>query len=464
MENQNYFHKSSQLRPGWKDVGWLSPETVIILMILLLIDLSILIGNILVIIAASTSIKLRRYKTNIFIINLAVSDLLLGIVVLPLSISNQVLNRHWFFGNVLCKVWLACDVLLCTASILNLTVISFDRYVAIRNPIRYLSWMTNKNCRILLTAVWIFAFIISFPTILTLVNHDTMINIKHFDINPRINISESNDSHRLTCSITDSSPGYIIYSAFGSYYIPLIVMVYFYASIFATVHKTIIGIAKGRLKNRDGKTIIMRVHCGGIRSGSSDKSHYAESSDEKGKLLHTVPSHNVRNCQCKFCHGTNSSYSTPKYFVNKSASQRSVEEENKFKEDISFDNLESRVESDFEFSKMSVESDVLHIAKDKRRLTQNSEFKMLQVPLSRMQREAKAARMLGIICGAFILCWLPFFTVYVTGAFYKDISDNWFDCVFWLGYCNSVLNPWIYALFSKDFRLAYRRFLCRKLF
>ena len=457
----NFLYKSTDFSSGtFSQVSTLN--SVIILITLILIDLSILIGNILVIKAASTSIKLRRHKTNIFIINLAVSDLLLGIIVLPLSISNQVLNRRWLFGDVLCKIWLATDVLLCTASILNLTVISFDRYVAIRNPIRYLSWMTNKNCRILLTSVWIFAFVISFPTILTLVNHDTIINVKIFDLHVKKNVSSNSSFLQVTCSITDSSPGYIVYSAFGSYYIPLIVMVYFYASIFATVHKTICGIAKGRLKNRDGKTIIMRIHCGGLRSNSSDKSHGPINSDERGRLIEATPAHNF-SCPCNFCQRSKSTFNiSSNFFFHKSSSKKSEINDSRSPESIHFSHLEPGIESDCEFSESNIEGVTLNLKKKKRRLTQNSEIKILQLPLSRMQREAKAARMLGVICGAFILCWLPFFIVYVTGAFYKDIPDNWFDCVFWLGYCNSLLNPWMYALFSKDFRLAYRRFLCQR--
>ena len=41
----------------------------------------------------------------------------------------KVNNSSWKLGDVLCDAWVACDVMCCTASILNLTAISVDRYV-----------------------------------------------------------------------------------------------------------------------------------------------------------------------------------------------------------------------------------------------------------------------------------------------------------------------------------------------
>lgn len=68
----------------------------------------------------------------------------------------------------------------------------------------------------------------------------------------------------------------------------------------------------------------------------------------------------------------------------------------------------------------------------------------------------------GIIVGGFIVCWLPFFTMYVIRAFCPTcIPSLLFSVLFWLGYCNSALNPCIYALFSRDFRFAFKRILCR---
>ena len=82
--------------------------------------------------------------------------------------------------------------------------------------------------------------------------------------------------------------------------------------------------------------------------------------------------------------------------------------------------------------------------------------------LIKLKREHKAARTLGIIMGVFILCWLPFFTWYLTITLCGDacnIPPILEPILFWTGYFNSMLNPAIYAYFNKDFREAFKRTL-----
>ena len=104
----------------WNDAGVISTFAVLVLINVLVIG-----GNILVISAVFSSSKLRSV-TNLFIVSLAVADMSLGVMVLPFSITVAVFNT-WPFGPIWCSIWLAVDVWLSTASILNLVVISFDR-------------------------------------------------------------------------------------------------------------------------------------------------------------------------------------------------------------------------------------------------------------------------------------------------------------------------------------------------
>lgn len=76
----------------------------------------------------------------------------------------------------------------------------------------------------------------------------------------------------------------------------------------------------------------------------------------------------------------------------------------------------------------------------------------------KMKREHKAAKTLGIIMGAFIVCWLPFFIWYLTVHLCDSCKcpDIIVECLFWVGYFNSSLNPIIYAYFNTDFREAMK--------
>jgi len=83
---------------------------------------------------------------------------------------------------------------------------------------------------------------------------------------------------------------------------------------------------------------------------------------------------------------------------------------------------------------------------------------------SAMQKTSdhKAAVTLGIIMGVFLLCWTPFFTINIIGAFCTTcIPPVAFSVFTWLGYFNSTLNPIIYSIFNQEFRAAFKRVLAR---
>ncbi|XP_051164461.1 5-hydroxytryptamine receptor 1-like [Leptopilina boulardi] len=104
---------------------------------------------------------------------------------------------------------------------------------------------------------------------------------------------------------------------------------------------------------------------------------------------------------------------------------------------------------------------------------QNSTISVTNSPhqkkLKQLAKERKASRTLGIIMSAFIICWLPFFFLALVKPFIKDPQSipMFVSSIFlWLGYCNSLLNPIIYATLNRDFRRPFKEILffrCSKL-
>ncbi|XP_033633098.1 octopamine receptor-like [Asterias rubens] len=73
-------------------------------------------------------------------------------------------------------------------------------------------------------------------------------------------------------------------------------------------------------------------------------------------------------------------------------------------------------------------------------------------------RDNKAAVTLGIIMGCFVICWLPFFI----GNIINPLCNNCIDIAYtkaftWLGYSNSALNPFLYVMFNREIRGAFRQ-------
>ncbi|XP_058060257.1 tyramine/octopamine receptor isoform X2 [Anopheles bellator] len=78
-----------------------------------------------------------------------------------------------------------------------------------------------------------------------------------------------------------------------------------------------------------------------------------------------------------------------------------------------------------------------------------------------LSKERRAARTLGIIMGVFVVCWLPFFLMYVILPFCPSCcpTNKLINFITWLGYINSALNPIIYTIFNLDYRRAFKRLL-----
>ena len=124
----------------------------------------IVIGNILVVIATATESNLASVQ-NWFIASLAVADMLIGLVIMPFSLSYELMG-YWMFGTIWCDIHQALDVLCSTASIMNICLISLDRYWSITKAIAYLNTRTPRMVIIMITTTWALSLLICIPPLL----------------------------------------------------------------------------------------------------------------------------------------------------------------------------------------------------------------------------------------------------------------------------------------------------------
>ncbi|KAM4706558.1 trace amine-associated receptor 1-like [Discoglossus pictus] len=180
--------------------------------------LTILIGNILVVISIAYFKQLHN-PTNSFVLSLAVADLLVGVVVMPYSMIRTI-ERCWYFGPVFCRLHSSLDVMLCTASILHLSCIAFDRYYAVCNPLLYGYKMSQKRVTTLICICWIIPVVISFAPIMLGLH---LLGVEH--------ILPDNLCFFLVNQV------YSLCASFVAFYLPMLIMLVAYYKIYREARK-----------------------------------------------------------------------------------------------------------------------------------------------------------------------------------------------------------------------------------
>lgn len=205
-----------------------------------------IVGNFLVILSVVCNKHLQTV-TNFFIVNLAMADLLLSIIVLPFSASLEVLGC-WVFGRVFCNIWAAVDVLCCTASILSLCIISVDRYIGVKHCLKYPCIMTERKAVAILVVVWLSSSVIS--------------------VGPLLGWKEPQPVDESICKITEE-PGYALFSSFFSFYLPLMVILIMYFRVYVVARRTSNSLEAGMKRERNNSIeVVLRIHCRSVLEGA----------------------------------------------------------------------------------------------------------------------------------------------------------------------------------------------------
>jgi len=127
------------------------------------------------------------------------------------------LFQVWVFGDLWCSIWLAVDVWMCTASILNLCAISLDRYVAVTRPVSYPSIMSSSRAKILIAVVWILSFVICFPPLVGW--KDRAVEVPVAADNSIRGTVTIKGSHTVITPALNATPDLIYHTNFSEHYI-----------------------------------------------------------------------------------------------------------------------------------------------------------------------------------------------------------------------------------------------------
>ncbi|XP_066537851.1 cholecystokinin receptor type A [Hoplias malabaricus] len=139
-----------------KDIN--QPVRIILYSVIFLLGV---LGNSLII---TVLVRNRRMRTvtNLFLLSLAVSDLMLCVFCMPFTLIPN-LMENFVFGSGICKVATYFMGISVSVSTFNLVAISLERYSAICNPLTSRTWQTKSHAAKVITATWLFSFLLMLP-------------------------------------------------------------------------------------------------------------------------------------------------------------------------------------------------------------------------------------------------------------------------------------------------------------
>ncbi|XP_014679545.1 PREDICTED: muscarinic acetylcholine receptor M1-like [Priapulus caudatus] len=448
--------------------------------------------------------------SNMFIMSLAIADLTVGLFVMPIS-TAYILTGEWIFELVICKIWLSLDYTASTASILNLFILSLDRYWSITSPLKYLKKRTKKRALIMISIVWLSSALWIVPILSW--QHLTNGGVRR--IPP--NVCDTEFTHDRVFKVTTS---------IFNFYLPLTMMISLYGKIFHEIRqrsKFDIGIRNtgGGNGKTDGasdsfgdyekrlsaspKLTLQRFdsvrvsveyvydssdeeHAAHVRSPLMAKQNaaaHARRQQLQQRVAETSLTvhgdggsatgggkQHTNNCSSMLNNAVeNPLYSKSRQLTRQRSDQkptRAVTPPDNHATDIrrTISNKSSSAKSNSKAggSGGSTVGNKLSskFIKSSRipRIPFGLKKKVKKSPNSTLRREKKAAKQLGVIMGAFVLCWMLYFVFFMIVAFCDDcISSDLYMASIWLGYFNSTLNPFLYPLCNTNFKRAFKKML-----
>ncbi|XP_062405502.1 muscarinic acetylcholine receptor M4 [Sardina pilchardus] len=429
------------------------------------------VGNILVML----SIKVNRHLqtvNNYFLFSLACADLIIGAFSMNLY-TVYIIKGYWPLGPVICDLWLALDYVVSNASVMNLLIISFDRYFCVTKPLTYPTRRTTKMAGLMIAAAWILSFILWAPAIL----------FWQFIVGERtVQPGE--------CYIQFlSNPVVTFGTAIAAFYLPVIIMTVLYIHISLA--------SRSRVSKQKPES---KVEKKGLKTGGLLKSHILKQNNNN-----QLPKPSVDTCSTS---DTLKNGKLDESVVSTKAESSVQPEEKESSNDSSTASIapkdtHERANSEITSepaaaaptpipalnpaSKWSKIKIVTKQAGDEcitaiEIVPPNSSCEARSIPVNRPRmvarkfasiarsqvkrkrqmaaREKKVTKTIFAILLAFIITWTPYNVMVLISTFCQScVPDTVWAIGYWLCYVNSTINPACYALCNATFKKTFKNLL-----
>ncbi|XP_007952910.1 histamine H3 receptor [Orycteropus afer afer] len=407
--------------------GFSAAWTAVLAALMALLIVATVLGNALVMLAFVADSSLRT-QNNFFLLNLAISDFLVGAFCIPLYVP-YVLTGRWTFGRGLCKLWLVVDYLLCTSSVFNIVLISYDRFLSVTRAVSYRAQQGDTRRAVRKMAlVWVLAFLLYGPAILSWEY-----------------LSGGSSIPEGHCYAEFFYNWYfLIMASTLEFFTPFLSVTFFNLSIYLNIQR----------RTRD--------RLDGAREAAGPEVPGPEAQPD------TQPSPAPPGCWGCWHQGPREALPLHRSGIGVGEVAAGTE--------VGEATLGGGSGGGAAASPTSSSGSSPRGAERPRSLKRGSKpsassaslekrMKMVSQGITqrfRLSRDKKVAKSLAIIVSIFGLCWAPYTLLMIIRAAChgRCVPDYWYETSFWLLWANSAVNPVLYPLCHYSFRRAFTKLLC----